>query len=111
MFANLQQTLSLWIKAKTGLTASFVILVCMAVVAALVSFIFLCVSAYGWAAAELGPVFGGLAVTGVFLAIAACSWAAATFSRARAKQCAILERATRGRHATPLMDPQTLSMR
>jgi hypothetical protein len=60
MFANLQRTLSLYLREKTGLTASFLILVCIAVVAALAAFIFLCVSGYAWAAAELGPVFGGL---------------------------------------------------
>jgi hypothetical protein len=93
MFANLQQALSLWLRENTGLTAHFLILVCIAVLAALVAFIFLCVSGYSWAAVELGPVFGGLATAGVFLTIAACCLAAATLSRARARQRAILERA------------------
>jgi hypothetical protein len=110
MFANLQQTLRLWVKEKTGLTANFLILICIAAVAALMSFIFLGVGAYAWAALELGPVFGGLAVAGVFLAIAACSYVISTVSRSRAKQRAILERAARSRRATPLMDPKMLTM-
>jgi hypothetical protein len=110
MFANLQQTVSLWFGEKTGLTANFVILSCIAVLAALVTFIFLCVSGYAWAAVELGPVFGGLATAGVFLTVAACSWGAATLSQARARQRAILERAARSRRAPALLDPQMLKI-
>jgi hypothetical protein len=110
MFANLQQALSLWLREKTGLTANFLILLCIALVAALVTFIFLCVSGYAWAAVELGPVFGGLATAGVFLTIAACCFAAATLSRARARQRAILERAARSRRAPALMDPRMLKI-
>ena len=40
MFANLQQTASLWFRERTGLTANFLILSCIAVIAALVTFIF-----------------------------------------------------------------------
>jgi hypothetical protein len=68
--ANLQRTIGLWMKEKTGLTATVLILFAIAVLAALLGVIFLCVSAYEWAAIELGPVFGGLASAGVFLAIA-----------------------------------------
>jgi hypothetical protein len=110
MFASLLRTLGLWLKEKIGLTTNFLILSCIAVVAALVTFIFLCVSGYAWAAFELGPVFGGLASAGVFFTIAACSWGAATLSRARARQRAILERAARSRRIPALMDPQMLKI-
>jgi hypothetical protein len=110
MFANWQQTGSLWFRERTGLTANFLILSCIAVIAALVTFIFLCVSGYAWAAVEFGPVFGGLATAGVFLTIAACCWAAATLSRARARKRAILERAARSRRAPALLDPQMLKI-
>jgi hypothetical protein len=110
MFSNLQQTASLWFREKTGLSANFLILSCIAVIAALVTFIFFCVSGYEWATVELGPVFGGLATAGVFLTIAACCWAAATLSRARARQRAILERAARTRRAPALLDPQMLKI-
>jgi hypothetical protein len=108
MFANLQRALNLWFKEKTGLTVVFLILVLVAVVTALLAFIFLCVTGYAWAAVELGPVFGGLATAGVFLAIAACCLAAALLSRAHARQRAVLERAARSRRTPALMDPKML---
>jgi hypothetical protein len=110
MFISLQRTLSLWLREKTGLTANYLILLCIAVVTALTSFVCMCVSAYAWAAAELGPVFGGLATSGVFLAIAACSFVAATRSRAQTSQRAFLERAARTRPATPLLDSKMLRL-
>jgi hypothetical protein len=51
MLANLQHNARLWLTEKTGLTAGFLIFGCIAVAAALTSFIFLCISGYGWAAA------------------------------------------------------------
>jgi hypothetical protein len=66
MLAKLQQFLRLWLIEKTGLTAGFLVLACVAVVAAVASFIFLCVSLYAWAAVKLGPVFGALGTAGVF---------------------------------------------
>ena len=108
MLGNLQRTAGLWFREKTGLTASFFILLFFALAAAIAAFVFLCVSGYAWAAVELGPVFGGLATAGVFLAIAACSLAAAVLSRTQARQRAILERAARSRRAPALMDPKML---
>jgi hypothetical protein len=105
MFASLKQNLTLWLREKTGLTATFLVFVGIAAMTALMPFIFLVVSGYAWAAAELGPVFGALATAGVFLLIAACSWVAASLGRARAKKRAILERAALKRNATPLMNP------
>jgi hypothetical protein len=110
MFASLRKTLSLWLREKTGLTANFLILLCIAVITALVAFIFLCVSGYAWAAAELGPVFGGLAAAGVFLAIAGCCLAASKLSRDHAQQRTVLERAARGRRTPAPMDPKMLKM-
>jgi hypothetical protein len=108
MFANVQRTLSLWLREKTGLTANFLILLCIAGVTMVGAFISLCVSGYAWAAAQLGPVFGGLAAAGVFLAIAACCLAAAGWSRSNAKRRATLERAARSRNASALLDPKLL---
>jgi hypothetical protein len=108
MFASLRKTLSLWLREKTGLTANFLILLCIAVITALVAFIFLCVSGYAWAAAELGPVLGGLATAGVFLAIAACCLAVSKLSRDHAQQRAVLERAACSRRTPALMDPKML---
>src|ERR1700727_2921088 len=101
MLARVQHFLRLWLTAKTGLTASFLLLGCAAAFAALASFIFMCVSLYAWAAVKLGPVFGALVTAGVFLIIAACSLAAASLSRSRARQRAALERAARSGGSGP----------
>jgi len=108
MFANVQRTLSLWLREKTGLTANVLILLCIAGVTMVGAFTFLCVSGYAWAAAQLGPVFGGLATAGVFLAIAAFCLVAAGWSRSRARRRATLERAARRRNASALLDPKLL---
>lgn len=110
MLANLQHNVSLWLKEKIGLTAAVVIFGCITAVAALMGIIFLCVSGYAWAAAELGPVFGGLASAGVFLAIAACSFAVALSSRRRAQHRAALERARRSQGASLLVNPKTVQV-
>jgi hypothetical protein len=68
------------------------------------------VSGYSWAAAELGPIFGGLASACVFLAIAACSLAVAASSRTQARNRAALERAHRTQGASSLINPKTLQM-
>jgi hypothetical protein len=107
MLARVQHFLRLWLTAKTGLTASFLLLGCAAAFAALASFIFLCVSLYAWAAVKLGPVFGALVTAGVSLIIAACSLAAASLSRSRARQRAALERAARSGGST-LLDPRVV---
>jgi hypothetical protein len=109
MLAKLQQFLRLWLIEKTGLTAGFLILACVAVVAAVASFIFLCVSLHAWAAVKLGPVFGALGTAGVFLVIAACSLAGTALSRSNARRSAALERAARSR-GSALLDPKIVRM-
>src|ERR1700722_4797514 len=109
MLARVQHFLRLWLTEKTGLSASFLLLGCAAVFAALASFIFLCVSLYAWATVKLGPVFGALAAAGVFLIIAVCSLAAASLSRSRARQRAALERAARG-GGSALLAPRVMRM-
>jgi membrane protein implicated in regulation of membrane protease activity len=108
MFAYLQGTLSLWLREKTGLTVNFLVLLCIAGIALVGAFIFLCVSGYAWAASQLGPVFGGLAAAGVFLAIAACCLVVAGWSRSNARRRATLERAAQSRNASALLDPKLL---
>jgi hypothetical protein len=71
---------------------------------------FLCVSGYAWAAAELGSVFGALALAGLFLAIAACCFAIASSSRRRAQHRASLERAGRAHERSLLFNPKTLQI-
>ena len=66
MLAKLQRTIGLWMKEKTGLTATVLILFAIAGLAALLAVIFLCVSGFEWAAIELGPVLEGLLLLAYF---------------------------------------------
>jgi hypothetical protein len=110
MLANLKHNVSLWLTEKTGFTTAFFAFGGAALGAALMGFIFLCVSGYAWAAAELGPVFGGLVSAGVFMAIAACSLAVAASSRSQARKRATFERAHRTQGASVLINPKTLQL-
>jgi hypothetical protein len=110
MLANFQHNASVWLKEKTGFTAAFFTFGGIALVATLISLIFLCVSGYAWAAAELGPVFGGLVSAGVFLAIAGCCFVVAAWSRTRVRHQAALERANRSQGAFLLVNPKTLQV-
>jgi hypothetical protein len=110
MLANLQHSISLWLTEKTGITGGVFLFGVIAIIATLICLSFLCVSGYEWAAAELGPVFGGLASAGVFLAIAACGFAVALTSRRQAQHRAALERARRSQGASLLVNPKTLQI-
>jgi hypothetical protein len=110
MLKNLQNNIVLWLKAKTGLSVGFVISLAVAGSAVLVTFVFLCVTGYVWASIQLGPVFGGLAMAGAFLLIALVAAAASAISRARTRQRAIMERATRPQGIEALIDPKALSL-
>jgi threonine/homoserine/homoserine lactone efflux protein len=70
MLKNLQNNIVLWVQSRTGLSGGFLISLAVAGGAALLTFVFLCVTGYAWLSIQLGPVFGGLAIAGVFLLIA-----------------------------------------
>jgi hypothetical protein len=110
MLANLQRNVRLWLTEKTGLTAAVLIFGCMAAVAAFLGFIFLCVSGYAWAAAELGPIFGGLASAGLFFSIGECCFSIGSSSRRRTQHRAALERAGRAHERSLLFNPKTLQI-
>jgi hypothetical protein len=110
MLKNLQNNTILWLKAKTGLSVGFVILLTVAGGAAVLAFVFLCVTGYAWLSIEVGPVFGGLAMTGVFLLIAVLGATAATLARGRTRQQALLERAARAQGIRALIDPKVLNV-
>jgi hypothetical protein len=95
MLATLQHNFVLWVKVKTGLTASFVIFLIIAGLAAVMSFVFLCVTGCAWATVKLDPVFGSRANAGAFLLIGALAAAAAVLTRRHTRQRAALERAAR----------------
>jgi hypothetical protein len=106
---HLQQSATLWLKAKTGLTAGVVAFLAFALLAALMVFIFLCVATYAWLSAELGPIFGGLATAGIFLVVALIGLVMAALARRRTQQQAALERAARTR-GSALLDPRMLNL-
>jgi hypothetical protein len=110
MLKNLQNNIVLWIRAKTGLSGGFVISLAVAAGAALLTFVFLCVTGYVWLSIELGPVFGGFAMAGVFLLIGVLSAAASAIARDRTRQRAVLERAAQAQGTRALMDPKVLSI-
>src|SRR5262249_39977765 len=62
MLKSLQNNIVLWVQAKTGLSGGFLISLAVAGGAALLTFVFLCVTGYVWLSIQLGPVFGGLAM-------------------------------------------------
>jgi hypothetical protein len=110
MLAKFQHDIALWLQAKTGLTASVFIFVGIAIVAAVMGYVFLCVSAYAWLSVELGPVFGGLATAGFFLVAAVIAFAMAALVRRRTQQRAVLERAAHTRGVSALIDPKVLRL-
>jgi hypothetical protein len=110
MLKNLQNNIVLWVQAKTGLSGGFVVSLAVAGGAALLTFVFLCVTGYAWLSIQLGPVFGGLAIAGVFLLIAVIGAAASALARDRTRQRAIVELAARAQRTTALIDPRVLSV-
>jgi hypothetical protein len=106
MLKNIQRHVVLWIQARTGITLVFVAGIGLAVAAAVLMFVFLCVSGYVWASSKIGPVFGGLAMAGVFLLVAAVGFAASVIARRQTQRTATLERAT----TRTVIDPRILQI-
>jgi hypothetical protein len=110
MLKSLQNTIVLWVQAKSGLSRGFVISLTVAGGAVLLMFVFLCVTGYAWLSIKLGAVFGSLAMAGVFLLIAVIGAAASVLARDRTRQRAIVERAARTQGTRALIDPKVLSI-
>jgi hypothetical protein len=110
MLKNLQNNIVLWVQAKTGLSGGFLISLTVAGGAALLAFIFLCVTGYAWLSIQLGPVFGGLTVAGVFLLIAVVGAAVIRPCARSEPPAGIVERAARAQGTTALIDPKVLSV-
>jgi hypothetical protein len=105
MLKNLQNNIVLWVQSRTGLSGGFLISLAVAGGAALLTFVFLCVTGYAWLSIQLGPVFGGLAMAGLFLLIAVIGAAASALSRRQTRQ-----RAARAQGTRALIDPKVLSV-
>lgn len=109
MLKNLQNSIFLWVQAQTGLSVGFMISMTVACGAALLTFVFLCVTGYAWLSIQVGTVFGGLAMAGIFVLIAVVGAAATAVSRRQTRQKAILKRAAQTQGARALIDPKVLN--
>jgi hypothetical protein len=110
MLKNLQNNIILWVQAQAGLSVGFVISLAVAGGATVFGFCFLCVTGYAWLSLQLGPVFGGLVMTGLFLLIAVIGAAASALSRRQTRQRAVLEWAARAQGTRALINPKVLNV-
>ena len=95
MLKNLQNNIVLWVQSRTGLSGGFLISLAVAGGAALLTFVFLCVTGYAWLSILLIAVIGA---------------AASALSRRQTRQRAIVERAARAQGTRALIDPKVLSV-
>ena len=110
MFKSLQRGITLWVQAKTGLTGIVVAWLGVASSAAVMMFVFLCITGWAWLSIKLGPVLGPLAMAGVFLIVALITALASVVLRRRTKQRAILEQTMRAPPAVALVNPAVLNI-
>jgi hypothetical protein len=110
MFKSLQRGITLWVQARTGLTGILVAWLGIAAAAAIMMFVFLCITGWAWFSIKLGPVLGPLAMAGVFLIIAIVAALASVVLRRRTKQRAILEQTMRPPPAVALVNPAVLNI-
>lgn len=109
MLNSLKRTGILWVQSKTGLTTGLVASALIAAGAAVMTFVFVCVTGYVWLSTILGPVFSGLVSAGIFVVIAIVAAAASALLRRRTKQRAIIERAVLAPGEWILIDPKVLN--
>jgi hypothetical protein len=109
MLKNFTHDIKLSVQAKTGLTGSLFVWLAIIAFAAVMAWVFLCVAGYEWLSRLIGPVFAGLAMTGVFVVIAVIGLFICASIRRRTRERAILERAAKARTPSWLLDPKILS--
>jgi hypothetical protein len=110
MLKGLSDHLILSVKAKTGLSTALFISVAVAVIAAVMVFVFLCVSGYAWLSVKFGPVFGALGMAAFFLLVALAGILASAALRRRTRERALVERAARAPVGAVFADPRMLSL-
>jgi hypothetical protein len=94
-------------KQSTGLSSDLVVVAAIAAVAAVMAFVFLCVTAFVWLEQIYSGVVAGLVLTGFFLVVALIAVAVAVASRRRNIEQARIELAQRH---TALLDPAIMRM-
>jgi hypothetical protein len=108
MFKTVTREITLSIQARSGLSTPVVVSAIVILVALVVAFAFLCVSAYAWLAVQFGTVFAGLIMAGVFVVIALFAAIVCAAARRRVRERAILARAARAHSPSWLLDPKVL---
>jgi hypothetical protein len=109
MLKGITREIGLAIQAKTAMNMAVVAWMAVMALAALMAFVFLCVSGYDWLSQRYGSVTAGLAMTGIFLLIAIVAAIASSLIRRQVRQRAILARAARARAPSWLLDPRVLN--
>ena len=109
MLKSLMRDAMLAVQSRSGITASFIVWLVVAVMAAATASAFLCVAAYDWLALQIGSVYAALAMAAIFVAIAIIGLMICLLARRRARERAILERAARAHAPSWLLDPKILA--
>jgi hypothetical protein len=109
MLKSLMRDAMLAVQSRSGITASFIVWLVVAVMAAATASAFLCVAAYDWLALQMGSVYAGLVIAAIFAAIAIVGLIIGLLARRRARERAILERAARAHAPSWLLDPKILA--
>jgi uncharacterized membrane protein len=109
MLKSLMHDAMLAVQSRSGITASFIVWLVIAIMAASTAFAFLCVAAYVWLALQLGSVYAALAMAAIFVTIAIIGLIVCLLARRRARERAILERAARAHAPSWLLDPKILA--
>ena len=109
MLKSLMHDAMLAVQSRSGITASFIVWLVVAMMAASTAFAFLCVAAYAWLALQMGGVIAGLVMAAIFAAIAIVGLIVCLMARRRARERAILERAARAHAPSWLLGPKILA--
>jgi len=109
MLKNLMHDAMLAVQSRSGISASFIVWLVVAMMAASTAFAFLCVAAYAWLALQIGGIYAGLVMAAIFVVIAIVGVIVCLLARRRARERAILERAARAHAPSWLLDPKILA--
>jgi Ca2+/Na+ antiporter len=109
MLKSLMHDAMLAVQSRSGITASFIVWLVVAMMAASTAFAFLCVAAYAWLALQIGGIYAGLVMAAIFVVIAIIGLIVCLLARRRARERAILERAARAHAPSWLLDPKILA--
>jgi hypothetical protein len=110
MLKSFMHDMVLSVQSKTGITRTFITWLCIATLAAIFAFVFLCVAGYDWLALQVGGVYAGLIIAAGFVLVAVIGMIVCGVARRRARERAILARAARAHAPSWLLDPKILAM-